>query len=131
MSFDIPSGWEWCRFASLGILSFRNRVNDDMEASFVPMTEISSDINDQIATQKRMWREIKSGYTHIADGDVALAKITPCFENGKAALFRNLTNSVGAGTTELHVLRPISVNPEYLLIFLKSPSFITGLHPLL
>ena len=124
MPFEIPQGWVWCRFASLGVPSPRNEVRDDTEVSFVPMTAISAELLAQIQPEKRLWRDVKTGYTHIANGDVALAKITPCFENGKAALFRDLTNSVGAGTTELHVLRPIVVAPEYLLLFLKSPSFV-------
>jgi type I restriction enzyme S subunit len=122
--FEIPKCWEWARFSSLGVVSPRNEVADDIEVSFVPMAAISTDLFSRIETEVRRWKEIKSGYTHIANGDVALAKITPCFENGKAAMFKGLINSVGAGTTELHVLRPIKVVAAYLLLFLKSPSFI-------
>ncbi|MBL0171689.1 MAG: hypothetical protein IPP90_13375 [Gemmatimonadaceae bacterium] len=68
--------------------------------------------------------EKSKAYTHFAEGDVALAKITPCFKNGKSTVFRNLTNGIGAGTTELHVVRPIIVVPEYVLAYLKSPSFV-------
>jgi type I restriction enzyme S subunit len=76
----------------------------------------------------RAWGEIKKGYTHFAEGDVGLAKITPCFENGKSTIFRNLAGGIGAGTTELHIIRPIFVDASYLLIFLKSPHFIeTGI----
>jgi type I restriction enzyme S subunit len=73
----------------------------------------------------RLWGEIKKGYTHFADGDVVLAKITPCFENGKAGVMRDLPNGFGAGTTELHVVRPIQdcVMPEYIWIFFKSAGF--------
>jgi len=76
--------------------------------------------------ETKPWGKIKKGYTHFADGDVALAKITPCFENSKAAVFRGLINGLGAGTTELHVARPLSnaVNPYYLILFLKSPRFL-------
>ena len=124
ISFAIPSAWVWCRFAKLGIVSPQNDIDDDTEVAFVPMTAVSAGLSDRIISESRVWRDVKNGYTHIADGDVALAKITPCFENGKAALFRDLLNSVGAGTTELHVIRPISVVPEYLLYFLKSPLFV-------
>lgn len=76
----------------------------------------------------RCWSEIKSGYTHFAEGDVCLAKITPCFENGKSTVFRELTGGIGAGTTELHIIRPILADVDFLLIFLKSPHFIeTGI----
>ena len=122
--FEIPRTWEWCRFSTLGSVSPRNNLPDDTEISFVRMAAISIELSAMIVPEKRMWGKVKSGYTHIADGDVALAKITPCFENGKAAVFRNLTNSFGAGTTELHILRPIFAISEYLLFFLKSPWFV-------
>jgi type I restriction enzyme S subunit len=57
---------------------------------------------------QREREEVESGYTQFFDGDVLVAKITPCFENGKGALVRGTLNSVGFGTTELHVLRPSS-----------------------
>ena len=50
--------------------------------------------------------DVYDGYTYFADGDLCIAKITPCFENGKGALAEGLTNGVGFGTTELHVVRP-------------------------
>jgi type I restriction enzyme, S subunit len=59
---------------------------------------------------------------------IGLAKITPCFENGKSAVFRNLTGGIGAGTTELHIVRPLFVDQDYILLFVKSPHFIeTGI----
>jgi type I restriction enzyme, S subunit len=72
------------------------------------------------------WAEIKKGYTHFADRDVALAKITPCFENGKSCVFDGLPNGIGAGTTELHIFRNTfnSVYPEYLLAYFKDPKYI-------
>jgi type I restriction enzyme, S subunit len=78
----------------------------------------------------RPWGEIKKGCTHFAEGDVGLAKITPCFENGKSTVFRNLTGRIGSGTTELHIVRPLFVDQDYILLFLKSPHFIeTGTRP--
>jgi len=126
--FEIPENWEWCRLGFLGVVSPRNNVPDEKEVSFVPMSAVPAEYKGEIKAEKRLWKEIKTGYTHITDGVVASAKITPCFENGKAAAFRNLTGSVGAGTTELHVLRPILAHADYLLIFLKSPLYIhTGI----
>ena len=75
----------------------------------------------------RKWSEIKSGYTHFAENDIGIAKITPCFENRKSVVFHNLKNGVGAGTTELFILRPIiSVEPDYLLWNAKTDDFING-----
>jgi type I restriction enzyme, S subunit len=79
----------------------------------------------KIEVEQHLWREIKKGYTHLADGDVVIAKITPCFENGKAAVMSGLANGVGAGTTELHVVRPLPnlIESTYVYTFLRSPYF--------
>ena len=72
------------------------------------------------------WKNIKRGYTHFADGDIAFAKITPCFQNRKSVILKNLPSGIGAGTTELKVLRPYyrQMSHEYILAFLQSPYFI-------
>lgn len=126
--FILPNSWEWSQLAIVGIISPRNVAGDDVLASFVPMPMISAEYGVSNQHEIRPWREIKSGYTHFAEGDVGLAKITPCFENGKSTVFRGLTGGLGAGTTELHIVRPILLNADYILIFLKSPHFIgTGI----
>jgi type I restriction enzyme, S subunit len=122
--FRVPDGWCWSRLADVGFINPRNTAADNLRASFVPMTLISADYGVGSKHEVRPWAEIKSGYTHFAEGDVALAKITPCFENGKSTVFRGLTGSVGAGTTELHVLRPLEISANYVLIFLKCSYFI-------
>lgn len=126
--FPIPSNWRWSQLAEIGVLSPRNEAPDSLEASFVPMPLIAAEYGVANQHEIRPWGEIKKGYTHFAEGDVGLAKITPCFENGKSAVFRNLTGGIGAGTTELHVVRPLFVDHDYILLFLKSPHFIeTGI----
>lgn len=122
--FPLPRSWAWSQLADVGIVSPRNVADDAMQASFVPMKLIPAEYGARNEHEVRPWGEIKSGFTHFAEGDVGLAKITPCFENGKSAVFRNLTGGLGAGTTELHVVRPVFVSADFLLIFLKSPSFI-------
>jgi len=74
----------------------------------------------------RLWKEIKQGFTHFANGDIGVAKITPCFENSKACVFSGLLSGVGAGTTELHIVRPLNetLAPRYVLAYLKSPQFL-------
>jgi len=124
----IPSNWRWSQLAEIGVLSPRNDAPDTLKASFVPMPLIAAEYGVANEHEVRPWGEIKKGYTHFAEGDVGLAKITPCFENGKSAVFRNLTGGIGAGTTELHIVRPLSVDQDYILLFLKSPHFIeTGI----
>jgi type I restriction enzyme S subunit len=89
---------------------------------------ISSEYGVLNGHEVRPWSEIKKGYTHFAEGDVGLAKITPCFENGKSTVFRSLAGAIGSGTTELHIIRPLQVSPDFILLFLKSPHFIqTGI----
>lgn len=125
---DLPANWAWTQISDLGFISPRNEADDDAEASFVPMPMIFAEYGVANEHEVRPWGEIKKGYTHFAEGDVGLAKITPCFENGKSTVFRNLTGGFGSGTTELHVLRPVLVDPDYVVLFLKSPQFIeTGI----
>ena len=122
--FPIPPNWRWSRLAEVGFINPRNNANDEVQASFVPMSLISAQYGVPNRYEVRKWGEIKSGFTHFAVSDVALAKITPCFENGKSTVFSDLVGGIGAGTTELHIVRPVLVNPDYILIFLKCPYFI-------
>lgn len=125
--FDIPKSWEWTRLSSVTEINPRNTcMEDNLDVSFVPMTLVSTSYKGAHEAEIRTWGEIKKGYTHFADGDIAIAKITPCFENSKAAIFSNLENGIGAGTTELHVARPISdnINLKFILLYFKSPKFI-------
>jgi type I restriction enzyme, S subunit len=122
--FAIPSNWRWSHLAELGVLSPRNVAPDALEASFVPMPMIAAEYGVRNKHEIRPWGDIKKGYTHFAEGDVGLAKITPCFENGKSTVFRKLTGGIGAGTTELHVIRPLFVDQDFVLLFLKCPHFI-------
>lgn len=123
--FALPVGWEWSSLAAVGVISPRNYVADDASASFVEMRSIPVAFGETHLSEERPWRDIKSGFTHFAEGDVGIAKITPCFENGKSTVFQNLSNGVGAGTTELHVVRPLcGLIPQYVLLFLKSPTFL-------
>ncbi|MFI4971037.1 MAG: restriction endonuclease subunit S [Hyphomicrobiales bacterium] len=124
--YSLPEAWVWTTLAEVGFRSPRNVAPVDHAASFVPMPSISAEYGVPIQHEVRSWGEIKKGYTHFAEGDVGVAKITPCFENGKSAVFRGLTGGIGSGTTELHVIRPVLVNPDFILIFLKSPRFIEG-----
>jgi type I restriction enzyme, S subunit len=124
LPFPLPVGWQWSQLAEIGLVSPRNDVDGATLVSFVPMTFIPADYGIPHKHEVRPWCEIKTGYTHFAEGDVGLAKITPCFENGKSTVFRGLTGGLGAGTTELHVVRPLLVDADYVLLFLKCPHFI-------
>jgi len=94
----------------------------DDACSFVPM-EAVDDVDARIARPAaRRFSEVAKGYTQFAERDVIVAKITPCMENGKCAIARNLRNGVGFGSTEFHVLRASKhVLPEWLFYFLRLP----------
>jgi hypothetical protein len=77
------------------------------DVSFVPMEAIGEWGGLDLTATKQL-AEVANGYTYFREGDVLVAKITPCFENGKSAFARGLLNGIGFGTTELHVLRPSS-----------------------
>ncbi len=124
--FGLPDGWVWTRIAEIAQVGPRNEASDDAQVSFVPMPLITTNYDGGHGQEIREWLEVKKGYTHFADGDFAIAKITPCFENSKATIFSDLKNGIGAGTTELHVARPYGefVNRRYVLLYLKAPQFL-------
>ncbi len=105
---DVPEHWEVKRGRFLfqvnppaPRLTF---VRPEDEVSFVPMDSVGVGGGLKLG-QSRIRADVNGGYTEFQDGDVVVAKITPCFENGKAALASGLLNGVAYGTTELHVLR--------------------------
>lgn len=125
--FEIPESWKWVRLGEIYRINPRNTAEEDLQVSFLPMPRIHASWSQPIDLKEtRAWKEVKSGFTHIAEGDVLLAKITPCFENGKSSVARGLTGGLAAGTTELHVFRDLSkqLNPDYLLCLLKTDSFL-------
>ena len=124
--FDIPASWRWCRIESIFQINPKNDAEDDTDVAFVPMETINPGYGSGFTFQLTKWKNIKRGYTHFADGDIAFAKITPCFQNRKSVIFKGLPSGIGAGTTELKVLRTITnmLSSEYVLAFLQSPYFI-------
>jgi type I restriction enzyme S subunit len=126
--FPPPQNWCWTRLDDLGDTAPRNDLPDKTEVGFAPMRLITVRFGDPISFESRQWAEVRKGFTHFADGDVVVAKITPCFENGKSGVIRGTPSGSGAGTTELHVFRPIPncVIREYVLVFLKSPHFLVN-----
>ena len=125
--FDIPDNWCWVRLGDVCHINPRNKVEDEnIDATFLPMTAINDGYSNGYNPLVKSWEEIRSGFTHFADGDVIFAKITPCFQNRKSAVVEGLTNGIGAGTTELYVLRSYGkyINGKYLLYFVKNQQFI-------
>jgi type I restriction enzyme S subunit len=103
--FQNAGEWESAPMANFAAINPRREVRpDELEVSFVPMSAVSED--GYLAIQQiRPYGAVKKGFTAFRDLDIILAKITPCFENGKAALVAELSNGVGFGSTEFHVIR--------------------------
>jgi len=143
---------------SLDVVAFLNPTNiqklndDDDEVSFVPMEAVSEKSGEIISPQIKSYGEVKNGFTVFKNGDVIWAKITPCMQNGKCAVAKDLVNGVGFGSTEFHVIRTKDNNkllPEYIWLLLRldhlrqaaqryfigsagqqrvPPEFLSGLH---
>ena len=124
--FEIPDSWEWVRLGSLFQVNPRNTLSDNTDAGFVPMPLLAGGFQSHHDFEVKKWGGIKKGFTHFADGDIVIAKITPCFQNRKSAVIENLPNQVGAGTTELYVLRDNSkiLYMQYFLLICKTHAFI-------
>ena len=103
----------------------------ETDVSFVPMADINTFDASFTPKENRKLSEVLSGFTYFKDNDILLAKITPCFENGKAAIARKLTNGIGFGSTEYIVIRANTslVYPEWIFYHINTPEFIEGGKP--
>ena len=102
----------------------RSGYASDTLVSFVPMAAVDERLGVITTREERPIADVSKGYTPFQDGDVLFAKITPCMENGKAALARDLTNGMGSGSTEFYVLRPGErVLGEYIYHFVRQSRF--------
>lgn len=122
------SHWETVRLGDICELNPRKSEVKDFEGnvSFVPMAMVSeTDMYFSVQEQKPL-KEVYTGYTYFRDDDVLLAKVTPCFENEKSGLAKNLENGIGFGSSEFFVLRanPEKVLPEYIYYIINSNRFI-------
>jgi type I restriction enzyme S subunit len=102
----------------------RAKLASKDEVSFVPMENLGIGSKELTLTGTRSLAEVAGSYTYFAEGDVLLAKITPCFENGKLGIARNLVNGVGFGSSEYIVIRPSpEVDADFLYHFLDRATF--------
>ena len=120
----VPVNWCITCIKNAFLINPRNKAEDVNNAGFVPMTNICDGYFNRFTYETKKWAEIKTGFTHFADGDIAVAKISPCLENRKSMVLKNLPNGIGAGTTELHVFRPLCVIQSFGLWFFKSDYFV-------
>ncbi|MDQ0465833.1 type I restriction enzyme S subunit [Caulobacter ginsengisoli] len=105
----------------------RGRLEEDPLVSFVPMNELGIGLRMVAGKETKPLSSVYKGYTYFADGDVLLAKITPCFENGKLGIAGGLENAIGFGSSEFMVLRPgPRLLAAYLAYFLGQDEFRTA-----
>jgi len=106
---EVPDHWNIIRLRHVTELNpSKSEVGDldrRLHVSFLPMDAVGDDGTIQLGLSRAIG-DVEQGYTYFRDGDVTIAKITPCFENGKGAVMQGLLNGFGFGTTELIVVRP-------------------------
>ncbi|MFQ5830103.1 MAG: restriction endonuclease subunit S [Candidatus Methylomirabilia bacterium] len=127
-SNKLPWGWRLVKLAEICLINPSKRQIPDLSpetpVTFVPMAAVDEDTGTMTTTETRTLSQVRKGYTYFADGDVIWAKITPCMQNGKAAVARDLTSGLGFGSTEFHVLRPRNeMIPEWVFYYVRRPSF--------
>ena len=111
-------------FASVNPATDTNGVATDAPVAFIPMAAVAEG-GGWYATEHRPLSDGRKGYTLFQRGDVIVAKITPCFENGKVALLSALESEFGLGSTEFHVLRAKSGHdPRFIYHWTRHPTFL-------
>lgn len=122
-------GWQTKRIGEIATIKppkseARERVAADALVSFLPMEDLGIAIKYPEPRQTKRLSDVVGSYTYFAEGDVLLAKITPCFENGKLGIAKGLKNGIGFGSSEFIVIRPDStVSNEWLFHFLSREDF--------
>jgi type I restriction enzyme, S subunit len=128
LASNLPDGWTLRPLGELcDINPPKPRIfqrQDEEATSFIPMEAVDETTGAVVAAQIRPYRSVARGYTYFQDGDIILAKITPCMQNGKAAIVSNLRDGVGFGSTEFHVLRPkTGVDARWIYHLVRSAEF--------
>ena len=107
---DVDPDWEMVAFGEVCELNPKKAelkdVKNDLQVSFVPMADLNENQINFVPIQVRPLGEVIKGYTYFKENDVLLAKVTPCFENGKAGIAKKLKNDIGFGSSEYFVFRP-------------------------
>lgn len=106
-------------------------LDENTEISFVPMADIGENSMSFEPKKTKKLREVTASYTYFKNDDTLIAKVTPCFENGKAGIAQHLKNNVGFGSSEFYVLRPDKnkIIPKWLFLTVATPAFRTWATP--
>lgn len=122
--YEIPSTWKWVKLSDLYKINPKVEADNDKEAAFIPMERISAGFSRKFSYEIQTWDKASKNHTKFADGDVAFAKISPCFENRKSFIAGQLPNGIGGGTTELIILRQKVMNPLFTYCVVNDKRFI-------
>lgn len=120
----VPNGWEVKKLNELCEINPKkpSKPSDEL-VSFISMSQVSED-GQILSTETKTYDEVSKGFTSFKDKDVLVAKITPCFENGKGALAHTLVNGIGFGSTEFHVLRAKeTTDPKFIYYLTRTDAF--------
>jgi type I restriction enzyme S subunit len=124
----LPDGWRWVRLGEVCEINPRRNdiIRPDIEpTSFVPMEAVDAEKGMICEVRERPFADVKKGYTYFEEGDVLFAKITPCMQNGKHAIARNLIEGIGFASTEFHVIRPAKgILAEWIHHFVRQPAVL-------
>lgn len=124
--YSIPNTWIWVKLSDIFEINPKNHNNDDEDdCGFVPMSYVQDGYSGEHTFEVRKWGKVKKGYSHFQNGDIGVAKISPCFENLKSTIFHSLPNNIGAGTTELVIMRGKEIFAPFFLYLFKSPWYIS------
>ena len=122
--FVIPDHWAWVNLGDLYTVNPKVQADENIIAAFIPMERISAGFDGTFSYEEQIWSIASKNHTKFADGDVAFAKITPCFENRKSFIASGLPNGIGGGTTELIILRQKEILPQYTFYAILDERFI-------
>jgi type I restriction enzyme S subunit len=109
--------------------STKGKMPDDnsMEVSFIPMNAVDANTGNIVSSEIKSLHAVRKGYTFFENNDILFAKITPCMQNGKHAIARDLRNGIGFGSTEFHVIKPSEyVLPEWIHYFIRQSKYLSN-----
>ncbi len=123
---ELPNGWVKAALSEICRINpplDRCILSDDIEVGFVPMRAVEPEGRGLLRPEVTTYGKVKKGYTAFISGDVIMAKITPCMENGKTCVVPELPGAACFGSTEFHVVRSeSSIPPRWIANFLLQHS---------
>lgn len=127
---DLPVGWKWVKLGEVCEVNPRKSSSfyrsPDAPTSFIPMESVDEKSGKILKPFVIPYSKVARGYTYFEENDILFAKITPCMQNGKHAIARNLIDGIGFGTTEFHVIRTKNaILPEWVWYFIRQKYFLT------